>query len=679
MESSTTSEDSLLHLLDAERAVAVLCDGPDGARQLLHSISIADPWRPEYDEVLVAVYRTRLRHMFSPRQRSIVLKQFADHLNIARTLVSSHSSYLASRLELFELIVKDALQEGKEDWLGRALEKKHVKKMLEVLLKSPGLTSTGSEVISHLDLKPANLSRILSLAESVGLIERSYEGKELRISLTPLGCGRAEKSQNPLTNIICGFGIDSKSIYAYSEAKTPYENTVVFKACRSSGRITLRNEEGNQLDSTEYEIKFVKLCPIYMKSEYRLVAYTTSVNQEHEIELGRWRDLPSIPDIATWVRQLNDCISRATNSVIAQQRNKSMRSRVIDRRTLYWLPGKSMSAVEIQTMRDYAKEWMNRTVDNIVKELHDPADANSIFRDRGPNIISLNSIKTERRQWPPSGWSAVFDLMHSESSFDMQDEKIKRRSLDLCFEFLYLDKNRVGAYDIIRIGDIDRFAFVFSPEIVNCDYFLEAFNWTYQKAREFNDKLNKSKSWEVDETIYPIVEFSEFIHSLREFGAVDSSRSGSRWTVVSESGTISNNIVRQLVDFEGFYERYERTESKTEGCLDYLVGATHHSCIFADLVVANDLLSRAKLHGHEIFAIPVRYPEKIPYGIGVPKSDLEWKELMSRALFNSIRVGQNQFADDWIETARDLQRICASLDSDYNPFATNQSKTAEAS
>jgi DNA-binding transcriptional ArsR family regulator len=63
----------------------------------------------------------------------------------------------------------------------RARKLAHAGRVLELVAAEPGLSQT--ELGERLDLKPANLSRILAVLEANELIERRMEGREKRIRL----------------------------------------------------------------------------------------------------------------------------------------------------------------------------------------------------------------------------------------------------------------------------------------------------------------------------------------------------------------------------------------------------------------------------------------------------------------------------------------------------------------
>ncbi len=104
-----------------------------------------------------------------------VIKQAGARLR-HDTLVSTKISVLAELVYL-SVLAREVLTPDE------ALRRRHVRMLLDVLNQAGDVAVDRADLAEKLNLKQANLTRVLNIASAAGLITREYEGKGCKISL----------------------------------------------------------------------------------------------------------------------------------------------------------------------------------------------------------------------------------------------------------------------------------------------------------------------------------------------------------------------------------------------------------------------------------------------------------------------------------------------------------------
>ena len=170
-----------------EHLIELIAESSEALQEIEGSVGREPGWSGHLDAKLDGVYRTRLRHLFSLRQSVDELSAFAEHLNAVATILRYKAPSFAERVRCYEAVVNDALEEVEGDWVGKILQKDHVREVLAKLGEAKNAESPLADIRKSLGLKPANASRVLNLMQSVGLISRHKIGKSTVVRLSAAG------------------------------------------------------------------------------------------------------------------------------------------------------------------------------------------------------------------------------------------------------------------------------------------------------------------------------------------------------------------------------------------------------------------------------------------------------------------------------------------------------------
>jgi|GEM_PF-5373309 len=163
-----------------EAIVSELIDADQNLNRLLGTIEDALPsWSPRHESVLDTIYRTRMRHMFAMRQPEDRVAAFSRHIHVAKQLLEDDAPKYSVRLASYEALLNDALVELQSGERERILNKAHIKQALQILGRADAPVPR-DDLKTALNLKDANLSRIIHLMEATGFVERLPDASDNR-------------------------------------------------------------------------------------------------------------------------------------------------------------------------------------------------------------------------------------------------------------------------------------------------------------------------------------------------------------------------------------------------------------------------------------------------------------------------------------------------------------------
>lgn len=129
-------------------------------------------------------------HIVSSREEREDITEWIDIVLKVRQLLRTKASPLTERFTVLADLLDQSRRFGKFHPTGELLGRKHVRSVLEVLLRHQG-TATRAMVAERVGLRDANMSRILANLASAGWIRRRSEGREVVVSLTQEGKAQA--------------------------------------------------------------------------------------------------------------------------------------------------------------------------------------------------------------------------------------------------------------------------------------------------------------------------------------------------------------------------------------------------------------------------------------------------------------------------------------------------------
>lgn len=142
---------------------------------------------PEVAQRVYAVLRAWVWKALEGRRRDTELRDWFDVLRRTRAQLEGDYALHAERLRVLHDLVRDSIEAAEILSPEQVMKRSHVRDVLKLL--SDNLTEQMDRALigNKLDLKQANLTRILNMMSSAGLVERATYGKQALYQLTPLG------------------------------------------------------------------------------------------------------------------------------------------------------------------------------------------------------------------------------------------------------------------------------------------------------------------------------------------------------------------------------------------------------------------------------------------------------------------------------------------------------------
>ncbi|MEW7986876.1 MAG: hypothetical protein AB2799_13875 [Candidatus Thiodiazotropha sp.] len=615
--------------------VSDLSERKEALSALLDAIAETDVWEPHIEQRLDTIYRTRIRHLLEPRQHISLLTDFAYHLNIAASIVDFKSPSFAQNICVYETLVNDAIDEIESGWVTEVLNKTDVLRILKWFSNVQNESYTAELISIKLDLQLSYVINRLGIMESASLVRRRFEGENLFVSPTSLGLKHGIMASGPLDRIF-NLGVSEHGPF-FTRIGTDFRCLLK----RQTGDLTLPREifqDQNGIISRE-RIKVFGFSPILSrKGSFRL--YVELILPTERLILGTWNDANSFKELDDWVSYANKQISEHNND-----QGIKLHQRVVNKRTLDWVPGRSMTSADINFMKGaYERDWMNSTASSLCNYLN--TDQGVVIDG---NISSMiKPITPKKISWPKKqNWEYVFDKIFSPSDIDIFG---MRQDIDLCFEFLYVDPVRSWKYDILKIGVLKSFTFIIHKR-----------NDKFSELKQEIDKLSKNNGGYVSSKsgepfLERVLGFEDFVSILFKIGKVDDFDNA--WSIRTCNATTCNNIGRELLGSGRIVSRVWSQYEQSKDLLADMYEQSDSVVALCDNVIANDFIAHWE-HQHEdeqddLYTVAVEYPWPVEVGIGVPFMQAEWKAALYTAFYSAIT---SESRKSWEKTLEDLAKI----------------------
>lgn len=141
-------------------------------------------------ELAYEAFRSLVWNVVSSREEREDITAWTDVILKIRQLLRTKASPLAERFTVLADLLDQSRRFGKFHPAGELLGRKHVRTVLEVLLRHHG-TAPREVIAEKVGLRDANMSRVLANLASAGWIKRRSEGREVVVSLTEEGNAEA--------------------------------------------------------------------------------------------------------------------------------------------------------------------------------------------------------------------------------------------------------------------------------------------------------------------------------------------------------------------------------------------------------------------------------------------------------------------------------------------------------
>lgn len=120
------------------------------------------------------------------RRRDDELREWFDIFRRTSAILSENAPAYAERFRAFYDLLQTSISTSKVMSVPEVLQREHVKGILRLLHEAGGPTDK-SVIAAFLNLKPANLTRVLNMMADARLVERTSYGKQARFGLTREG------------------------------------------------------------------------------------------------------------------------------------------------------------------------------------------------------------------------------------------------------------------------------------------------------------------------------------------------------------------------------------------------------------------------------------------------------------------------------------------------------------
>ncbi len=643
--------------LSVEPIVARIVQDDGELNTLLGAIEKVLPeWKSSHEHALDAVYRTRMRHMFGPRQTEERIAAFSRHLHVVGRLVSTGHKSFSARLRVYELLLNDALKELQTGTFERILQKSHVADILHTL------SATGNALLREdlrrlipTQLNQANFSRVIGLLESAGLITRTKQGKAALYQITELGLRTASKihritaaanpvvpqTQRTLDYDQCKAtdlsklppsrrssfltGLASKQISAFSRspecASLSYGGSGGIFIPSDDGPLIVVN--GQETDPETIAIPKSSVAAIGFKEPdsvadgWRLCLDLLD-DGGSTFTIGQWRG-PFQP-LEEWVGSLWKQSVPDGNAAIPVIESPTL-MRVMSRNKLVPMPGYSMSAVS-KSFAEYRRPWM----DEVIRHLNNISATKA--GKKNPFPVQWNAWPTEQ------AWDTIFRRILSHSSIIAPNSK-----LDVCFEFIYLDDERNGRYSLVEIAKLHSFSVI-------CHENNPAAARMSDKSLLLTPSNPTTKGFE---------EWLEFLKAEAVSG-----RRGAMPLLITQTSTVADNLVNDIAASQLWSNSYWRRCIDTKDLIVRLNKNIDTGLIVCDAIVGLELMRNwrgvGKLESYE-----VAYERPVRVGLPCDKEDVEWRGYLLEALIHMMNSGDESVRSSWQNTLDELRSLGAEI------------------
>jgi hypothetical protein len=358
--------------------------------------------------------------------------------------------------------------------------------------------------------------------------------------------------------------------------------------------------------------------PLELGKGWRVAVGICSDDSDETIEIGTWTG--PYTDILHWVERVNRHIVgvRADSSATSASLSP-IEQRIVRNRKLVAMPGYSMGLLSASPPKEYRKDWMGAVAEN----------AAAIVARRA-KLATLPEVKWT--DWPlEETWNTVFKrLKLNESS-----PRLRKRAVELCFEFLYLDDDRHGRYGIVEIGKLPYFTMLWHEN-----------NERFGDGRVFGAGINPDHCFET---------------AIDQLIALGTSRRGREKPTILATcvATVAHNIVEDLVAEGRWLGSHHTRVLSTNELVDRLDTRSEYLVVMADNIIANDLMQRWS-RDHRPGRLESRllpYPSPVALGLPYDRDCPEWGGVIREAFRAMLKSKDRDVHHTWRETVAGLEQI----------------------
>ncbi len=147
------------------------------------------------DQVLAAsicdVLRSWTWKALDRRRRDSALREWIDLLNRVEAFFADRFAHLAAKIELLTELLHESLAVAELASPEDLLRRKHVASILTLLRRCEGEWVERVQLMGELDLRPANMTRLMTLLLDVGWVEQAINGREAAYRISAEGVSHA--------------------------------------------------------------------------------------------------------------------------------------------------------------------------------------------------------------------------------------------------------------------------------------------------------------------------------------------------------------------------------------------------------------------------------------------------------------------------------------------------------
>lgn len=153
---------------------------------------------PESVQGVYAALRAWVWKAVNGRRRDEELREWFDLLRRTGSFLKDGYAAHAERLQVLHELIYESISVSEVLPIQEIVKRLYVKQILNTLFHSPSRQMSRRRIRQRFNLREANLSRILNLMMTAGLIDRTTHGREASFRLTNLGADAARHMETPL-------------------------------------------------------------------------------------------------------------------------------------------------------------------------------------------------------------------------------------------------------------------------------------------------------------------------------------------------------------------------------------------------------------------------------------------------------------------------------------------------
>jgi predicted transcriptional regulator len=148
---------------------------------------------PESVQAVYTALRAWVWKALNERRRDEELREWFDVLRRTGSFLKERYNAHAERIQALHELIYESISVSEVLPPQEALKRLYVREIIRLLSRVPSGQMSRRRIRRRLDLKEANLSRILNLMMASGLVDRTAHGKEALFRLTNLGADAAKQ------------------------------------------------------------------------------------------------------------------------------------------------------------------------------------------------------------------------------------------------------------------------------------------------------------------------------------------------------------------------------------------------------------------------------------------------------------------------------------------------------